>query len=111
MEIENPIPRIIKELREQGTSECELEELRAELTQMRAISLDHACKFCGRASDPLLVPPPPGMSNPCPERMVFCYRNGKPLGICDLCFSTGNYSGLTELEIKYFSESFDTPNA
>lgn len=106
----HPLQHLIDGLRASGLSDDALEAATAELEQDLAAAREHACAFCGRSSDTLLLPPPDELADSFPSQWVYCYRGGRPYGLCDLCFRTGHYWGLSDLEISYFKESFDAPN-
>ena len=106
----NPIQHLIDRPRASGLSEDTLATATAELEQGLAAARDHACAFGGLSSDTILLPQSDELADPFPSQWVYCYRGGKPHGLCDVCFRDGHYWGLSDLELAHFTESFDSPN-
>ena len=74
----------------------------------------YACAVCGKSSGAAIVQ----IENEAgdilytsPTQWVYCYRQGKSFGICNLCFEAKRLSKFTPDEIAWLQEEFSKVDA
>ncbi len=100
----NSIDALIEQLRANGFSD---DVLGAVEHSMRA-DAEHRCQSCGRSPSGVFmeIECDGEVAYASPSRLVYCYRGGRPFGLCDQCFHANRFDGFTPFEIAYFRESF-----
>ena len=67
------------------------------------------CIECGIAPGPysIFVVTDNGELPQTPQQWVYCYDEGKAMGICDLCYRSGRTSKFNQHQLEYLKEMFD----
>lgn len=97
---------VIAGLRVRGVPEQTLQALKDDINE-DAPDFSHSCTSCGRFATSILRIKDEGeLLYSAPEHIAYCYRDGRPHGICFDCFSAGRFGGLSDLELQYFRDCF-----